>query len=117
MRRRRRRPTLPGVADHKGVQASRSYDGRDAIKRARRVANIRDAADIAILLVVDWIFFKFPTTRVPMLTRDQTVILLVLVHLAFAIYIIAARVIPAWRARSIAATWSEAEKQKVARKK
>lgn len=109
---RRLKPVLPGVHGPDGVAASKTYDGRDAVRRARRMANVRDVTDTALLLAVDWIFFKFPSTRVPLLTRDQTLMLLIAVHIAFALFILFSRIIPAWRARHIASTWSESEKKR-----
>lgn len=105
------RDYLPGVTERVGPSPAATYDGRDAIARARRNANIRDAADTALLLLVDTLFVWWDAARIPALSRSQSLTLLLIVHALFAMHIIASRVVPAIRARRTAATWEQRERK------
>lgn len=112
MPRRETNDFLPGVQGRVRPQKATTYDGRDAIARARRLANIRDIADTVILLGVDALFMSWDAARIPLLTRAQSLTLLMVVHAIFAIHIIATRVVPAIRARRVSSTWADRERSR-----
>jgi hypothetical protein len=80
------------------------------VKVARRRADLRDLADVVVFLAVDVLYVAWPSTQLPFLTRDDTSLVLAAVHIVFAAWLTASRVVPRWRARRIAATWSERER-------
>lgn len=88
-------------------------DARGAIRKARRRAMMRDAAQLSLLVAVDWLFMRWPDARVPFLDRNQSLTLLEITNAAVAAHLWWARVLmPRWAARRIAATWSRAEQQR-----
>ena len=103
---------LPGVKGRVGAEASRTYDGRAEVARARRLANIRDIIDTILLLAVDWLFITWESVHIPLLTRWQSLIVLLVVHALFGVYVLATRIIPAIRARRIASTWERQERER-----
>lgn len=105
-------PLLPGVTAAATPPAV-VVDAHAAIRRARRRAIARDVFDVAILLFVDWLFLRYPHTHIPLLDRAHTLGLLLVVHALFVTHAAAARALPRWRARRVAATWCPAERMRV----
>lgn len=88
-------------------------DARGTIRSARRRAVMRDAAQIALLVAVDYLFVRWPEARMPFLDRNQSLTLLELTNAAVAAHLWCARVLmPRWSAKRIAATWSRAEQKR-----
>jgi hypothetical protein len=106
-----RRALLPGVSPA-AVPPPVVVDARSAIARARRRAIFRDVLDLLLLGSVDGLFFRYPHTHIPMLSRGETLALLLVVHALFVTHAWAARALPRWRARRVAATWCVAERAK-----
>lgn len=102
-------PLLPGVTTTR-VPPAVVFDSRDAIRRARRRRVMRDVLDVALLLAVDALFFRWPSTHVPFLDRQESLLVLAVLNVAVVAYVWLARVLPAWSARRVAATWSTAER-------
>jgi hypothetical protein len=78
--------------------------------RARRRAAVEDLLDCAVLIVVNLVFLLWSEAKVPFLDRDATLILLLLANLLTVAGYARARILPLWKARRIAATWSAAER-------
>jgi hypothetical protein len=78
--------------------------------RARRRAAVEDLLDCAMLIVVNLIFLLWSEARVPFLSRDTTLLLLLAANLLTVAGYVRARILPLWKARRIAATWSPAER-------
>ena len=95
-------PTPPAVV----VQSRR------IIRRARLHAALRDVANLLLLIGVDWLFVHWPSTHVPLLSRHDSLNLLIGIHLVVLGYIWFARRWPHWRARRVAATWCAAERSR-----
>lgn len=72
----------------------------------------RDAIDILFLVGLDAFFFLWPAARIPTMSRGASAVLLIVVHALVITHMITSRIFPKWRARKIASTWSEAEKNK-----
>lgn len=100
---------LPGVTRTQ-VPPAVVFDSRDAIRRARRRRVLRDVIDIVLLVAVDALFVRWPSTHVPFLDRQDSLFLLAALNVAVLGYLWLARVLPAWSARRVAATWSAAER-------
>lgn len=109
---RRQAPLLPGTRGRETTPPRGLWHERDAVVQARKRADIRDIADLALLLAIDVLYVGWPAVHLPFVDRESTRLLLVTVHLLFAAWCIATRVIPRWRARRIAATWSSGEQRR-----
>jgi hypothetical protein len=107
-----RRDLLPGVSPDVPALPVVFASAR-VVRRARRVAMLRDVLDLTLLTAVDTLFLRWPSARVPMLDRHQSLLLLVAVNLALLTYLWASRKMPQWSARRVAATWSDAERQRL----
>ena len=103
---------LPGVTTVACPPAV-NCDAKGAITRARRRAIARDIAQMALLFAVDYLFMRWPDTRIPFLDRFQSLRFLEAVNVAFVAHLWWARVLmPRWSAKRIAATWSRSEQQR-----
>lgn len=102
-------PLLPGVTKTQ-VPPAVVFDSRDAIRRARRRRVLRDVLDVVLLASVDLLFVRWPSTHVPFLDRQTSLLLLGAMNVLVIGYVWLARVMPAWSARRVAATWSTAER-------
>lgn len=99
-----RRDLLPGVATDACPPVVIS-DSRREVMRARRRAVIRDAANLVMIGTVDWLFVRFPSTHVPLLTRDRSALLVLVLNALVVAYLIVSRLLPRMAARRIATTW------------
>lgn len=106
---------LPGVITVACPPAV-SCDAKAAIRAARRRALGRDLLQVALLIAVDFLFFRWPEMRLPFLERHQSLRFLEATNVAVAVHLWWSRVwLPRWSARRIAATWSRAEQQRFTR--
>jgi hypothetical protein len=103
---------LPGVTAAACPPAV-SCDARAVIRTARRRAMFRDLLQIVVLLLIDTLFVVWPDTRLPILTRHETLILIRLANVIVLGDLFLSRLVPAVSARRIAATWSPAERQQM----
>jgi hypothetical protein len=99
---------LPGVSPEV-PSPNVVFSSSRVIRRARVRAALRDALDLVLLTAVDWLFVRWPYARVPLLTRDNSLRLLVVLNLVLIGYLWIARTFPRWRARRVAATWCHDE--------
>jgi hypothetical protein len=91
-------------------------DARGTIRMARRRAVMRDAAQVTLLLAVDYLFMRWPDARVPFLDRNQSLTMLEFTNAAVAAHLWWSRVLlPRWAAKRIASTWSRVEQQRFTR--
>ncbi|HYR27199.1 MAG TPA: hypothetical protein VEU30_01960 [Thermoanaerobaculia bacterium] len=89
-------------------------DAKAAIRSARRRAIARDVGQIGLLLAVDYLFLRWPESRIPLLDRAHSLRIIELANLGVAAHLWWARVLsPKLMARRIAATWSRAEQKRV----
>jgi hypothetical protein len=109
---RRRENLLPGVIDHVSPPEAIA-DAHRAITGARRRATWRDVIDLMLLFAVDYGFAHWPHAHVPMMDRHASLTLLVALNGALLFYFWASRKFPSWRAKRIASTWSQSERQRV----
>jgi hypothetical protein len=91
-------------------------DSRRVVVRARRFAVARDAAQIVMLAGVDWLSQNWPSTHIPLLSRDATLVVLGIVNVLTIAHVWASRAWPRWNARRIAATWCVSERQRFAKR-
>ena len=91
-------------------------DAKATVRRARRRAILRDAGQIALLLAVDYLFFHWPESRIPLMSRDSTLRVLELTNIAVAVHLWWTRFFaPKLIARRMMLTWSRAEQKKFTR--
>lgn len=106
------RSLLPGVSSEI-PPPSVVFTSRPVIRRARRIALARDAFDLFLLVAVDYFFIHWPYARMPWLDRVGSLELLVGVNALFLAYLWFARAFPRWRARRVAGTWRDEERQRL----
>jgi hypothetical protein len=100
---------LPGVrSERPGPEII--ADSRRAIARARRRAALRDFAQIVMLIGVDYGFRNWPLAHIPFLTREQSIVTLLVLNAGVMTHVVVSRAIPRWFARRIATTWCLAER-------
>jgi hypothetical protein len=87
-------------------------DARSAVKRARRLAMLRDALQIGLLLAVDYLFIRWPEARVPFLERENSLAFMRGINVVILGDIWLTRSMPKWTARRIASTWSRRERER-----
>ena len=99
-----RRDLLPGVRTD-SCPPRVVLSSRELVLRARRRAFLRDAANLVLLAIVDYVAIHWPSTHIPFIAREDSVVLLALVNAAFLTQMIMSRLIARWSARRIATTW------------
>lgn len=103
------RPSLlPGVSGDRALPAVRC-DARSEIRRARRLALVRDGLQLALVLAVDLLFITWPGAHLPLLSRESSLELLQLVNLVAVGGVVISRAMPRWAARRVASTWCRRE--------
>jgi hypothetical protein len=100
---------LPGVSEG-GCPPVAVIESRRAIRRARRRAALRDAAQLIFLFAVDWLFIHWPSAHVPSMDRAHSILVVALLNVAIITHVILSRAFPRWSARRIASTWGFAER-------
>jgi len=103
---------LPGISPE-GCPPVVVCDPRPAIRRARRRALFRDVSQLSLVAGVDALLIRWPTAHVPMLTRFDSVALVVAINAVMVGYVWLTRAFPKWSARRIAGTWCPAERAKL----
>ena len=107
------RNLLPGVTTG-GYEPKVRCDSRPIIVRARRLTMLREAAQLLLVVAVDWLFVRWPLSHVPVLDRHESVLLVVLFNAIVLAHVIVSKQLPQWSAKRIAATWSAAERRRFA---
>jgi hypothetical protein len=106
-----RKDILPGVSAGT-VPPVVVLDSQRAVRNARLRAITIDALQVAMLIVVDYLFVHFPATHVPFAGRQSSVNILIAVNILMIGYVIVARSWPRLRARRIANTWAPGERSR-----
>jgi hypothetical protein len=104
-----RQPLLPGVTAEPCPPVV-VFDSRAAVRRARIRAAIIDGGQLALVWGVDWLFLHFPHTHVPYVDRGHSLVILAGLNVLIAAYVALARLLPRWRAKRVAGTWTPAER-------
>ncbi len=104
---------LPGVV-RGGCEPRVVCNSRRVIVRARRLALLRDVAQLLLVIAVDAMFARWPMTRIPMLDRAGSVAVVAFFNALVLLHMIGSRKLPAWNARRIAATWCATERSRFA---
>ena len=102
---------LPGVSPD-GTDPNIVFQSRPIIKSARRRATMRDFFDLLLLAGVDALFIRWSHAHIPLLDRAETMLVVAIANLALIVYVWSVRMLPRWRARRLAATWSTAERNR-----
>ena len=108
-------PLLPGVTTDCCPPAI-VCDAHQEIRRARRRAFARDALQLLLLVAVDYLFLRWPESRMPMMTRTMSLAFLQATNGAILVHIWISRQMPRWSARRIAATWCRSEQERFDRR-
>jgi hypothetical protein len=109
-----RKELLPGVTEAV-CPPSIVCDSRRPIRRARIRAIARDVAQLLLLVGVDYLFVRWPSTHFPFIDRHSSLLLVAALNGASFAWLWIARVMPRWSARRIAATWSATERRRYER--
>ncbi|HVT43635.1 MAG TPA: hypothetical protein VMT00_04525 [Thermoanaerobaculia bacterium] len=102
---------LPGALDATAVSPEPCIDARAIIRSARRRAFLQDLVDVSLLTAIDIAFITWKSARLPFFTREDTLAILLLLHVVIFGYILLVRKMPALRARFIASSWRPEERQ------
>lgn len=105
------RELLPGVTSASCPPAV-LCDAHKEIKKARRRAFIRDAAQLVMLAGVDYLFVHWPESRLPFLSRAESLVALRGINVLIVADVWIARALPRWSARRIASTWCRSEQDR-----
>lgn len=109
----REREHLPWVSGPDGTPPRVSFDARGFIRSARRRAFLGDLIDVSLLLVVDLLVASWAGARFPFFTRADSLAILVLLNVALIGSFWLRRRVNQWRARRVAATWTNSERERV----
>jgi hypothetical protein len=99
-----RRDLLPGVTAE-SCPPRVVANSREVIERARRNAVLRDLANVVLLAGVDYVFLTWPSTHVPAVSREHSMLLLALLNAGLVTHMVMSRLTAKWTARRIASTW------------
>jgi hypothetical protein len=102
---------IPGVRGREAVPPKPVFNANVQIEAARKRAAIRDAIDIAVLVAVDIFYLSWPAARIPFLSRDTTMWVLVALHALVVLSWFRSRLYTKWRASRISSTWSDGERR------
>ncbi|HJW95932.1 MAG TPA: hypothetical protein VJ901_20155 [Thermoanaerobaculia bacterium] len=105
---------LPGIS-HRGCPPVVHCDPRPAIRRARRRALFRDISQLLLVAGVDALLIRWPAAHVPLMSRFDSIALVVAMNVLMLGYVWLTRAFPKWSARRIATTWCPAERGHLAR--
>ncbi len=114
MEKPKRRTLLPGVSDS-GTAPEIAFHSRRVVISARRRAALRDVFDLLLLACVDGLFLRWPHAHIPTLDRVDTLAILAIINALLIANVWSARLLPRWRARRLAATWSNSERNRFVR--
>jgi len=89
---------------------------RPSIHRARVRAIARDIAQVLLLAGVDYLFIHWPSTHLPLMDRQHSLMLVGAINGLSIAWLWLSRALPLWTARRIAATWSAAERRRFERR-
>jgi hypothetical protein len=100
---------LPGVVTDSCPPVA-VIGSRETIVRARRRAIFRDVTNLAILGAVDYVSLHWPSAHIPLVNREQSMLLVGLLNATVITHIVMTRIAARLAARRIAATWSLRER-------
>lgn len=100
---------LPGVTVTE-IPPAVVFDSRSALRQARRRRILHDLLDLTLLGGVDYLFVHWPSTHIPLMGREDSLVLLAFANALLVGCVWLARVWPRWSARRIASTWCLAER-------
>lgn len=103
---------LPGVRQTAVPPANTIPNLGSIVEQARSQHLVRDVVDVLLLLLVDTLFLAWPTSHIPFLSRQDSGLVLVAAHVGLLAHFVLTRTLPRYRARRIAATWSNTERSK-----
>jgi hypothetical protein len=87
-------------------------DARAAIRKARRRAIARDVVLIVLVAAADYLFFYWPESRLPFLSRGETLTAIRWMNVLLVADLWLMRALPKWWARRIAETWCRTERER-----
>ena len=102
---------LPGVAPDRCPPSAVCGDLRREIRKAKAKAFVRDAVQLGLLGAVNYLFFRWPASRLPFADRSESEILLAAITAAVVTSVWLTRALPRWTAKRTAATWSRQEQE------
>ena len=100
---------LPGVLTDSCPPAV-VVDSRQTVLQARRRALVRDVSNLVLLAAVDYVSLRWPAVHIPLVNREQSMMLVALLNATVVTHIVMTRIAARLAARRIAATWSLRER-------
>ncbi len=107
------RDLLPGVIPG-GCEPTIVCDSRSIVRRARRMALLRDAAQLFLVIAVDWLFYRWPLSRLPWAGRDESLMIVIAFNALVVGHVFFSLKLPEWNARRVASTWCATERKRFA---
>lgn len=104
---------LPGAGGRETAPPLIRTNAAETIRRARFRADLGDLMDLGILIAVNILFIRWEATHVPFMSRDLSMLLLMIANAGYVVSWAITRVVPLVNARRISSTWSRNERQRV----
>jgi hypothetical protein len=98
---------LPGVQGRSGARVSATFDGREAVRKARQREDLRDLIDLLVLAFVDGLMLWWDAAHIPWLSRAATLKVMLVVSAGMAAFLLLRRLIPVLTAKRIESTWKK----------
>ena len=102
---------LPGVTSEE-CPPRVVTNSADVVSTARRRAVLRDLANVILLAGVDYVFLNWPSTHIPSLDRDGSLLFVAALNGVVVTHMVMSRLTPKWAARRIASTWCLRERSR-----
>ena len=102
---------LPGVTSEE-CPPRVVTNSADVVSTARRRAVLRDLANVILLAGVDYVFLNWPSTHIPSLDRDGSLLFFAALNGVVVTHMVMSRLTPKWAARRIASTWCLRERSR-----
>ena len=101
---------LPGASGPKTTPPRSNYKPHEQLRQARRAASIHDTIDTVIFVAVDAMFLLWPRAHIPFFSRRASLLILLVANILLISFWVRTRLVPRWRAKRIAATWTDEER-------
>ena len=105
---------LPGVSSD-SCPPRVVCDAKAEIRRARVRAGLQSLLQVVLIALVDYLFVRWPESRLPFLDRESSLSLLRVGNLVIFGDLFLSRALPKWSAKRIAGTWCRSERERFGR--
>ncbi|HUO83905.1 MAG TPA: hypothetical protein VM534_02225 [Thermoanaerobaculia bacterium] len=99
---------LPGVRRPRRNSPAGIVD----VQQSRNRADLSDLVDLMILIVINLFFMQWENARLPLVSRDVSLVALLATNAFYVWGWFRSRILPLWRTRRIVSTWCSEEKSR-----